>query len=281
MTDRGRLSLPERRTGRDGRLRGRSLLVIAVICTQLVVTRGAVAQREQEEPPWEMTPEQLEDAGWEHQPTNSQPGSVAGGIIALTVGTIVHGAGHLYAGDQRTGRQLLIGEGIALGLLGAGILIDALSNNDGSLAPLYRSMNALGASLFVATWLMDVIGTFKGTGNELPPNSGSINDIRLAASYTHLSNAGIPLRNATAFNLDMDFGAFFFCPRGGVGLDYGFFRFGAKTGVRFGIGRRELSFLDLTFEFDEVVFSDAGFAYETLIASLGKQLLYLAVSHTF
>ena len=34
------------------------------------------------------------------------------------------------------------GEGVALALLGGGILIDALSNSDGSLAPLYRRSRA-------------------------------------------------------------------------------------------------------------------------------------------
>jgi hypothetical protein len=243
----------------------RARLALALV---LLVASVGRAHAQPREDPWRLSDEQLREQGWEFERGGSV-GSPAAGALALTVGSVVHGLGHLYAGDERTGRALLIAEGISVGLLGGGILLDVLTDSEGGLAPLYRSFIGLGAGLFVATWLLDVIGAFKGGRADLPSHMGTLVDVRLLAGYRHLFQPGLGLTNITEVRLRADLGAFYLHPRGQLGIDRAYLLLGTAAGMRLGLGRRPLSLLDIQLEFDEAIFADDGFGYEAIIASVG------------
>jgi hypothetical protein len=234
----------------------------------LLLTLAARASAQPREAPWRLTAEQLRDEGWEFERGGSV-GSPVAGVLALTLGSVVHGVGHLYAGDERTGRALLIAEGVSVGLLATGLLLDVLTDSEGALAPVYRTFIGLGAGLFVATWLLDVIGSFKGGRADLPHHMGTLTDIRLQAGYRHLFRAGLGLTNVTDLRVYADLGAFYLHPRGQLGIDRGYGSFGTSAGLRFALGRRVLSVLDIQLDFDETIFGDDGFAYESIMASVG------------
>ena len=245
---------------------GASVLVFfATVC----LAHPVVAQPFREQEPWEMDEEELEEAGWYSEDTDTHPGSLSDGLLALTLGTIVHGIGHYNAGDVRTGDQLLRSEGIALGAFGIGVLVTELTNNDGNLAFLDGFFTVFGASLFVASWLVDVIGTFKGSGTDFPPNSRSLSQISASAAYSHLVDVGFPMENALNVQIRLDSGDLYLYPRSLIGINHGYFSVGAATGFRFGLGRRLLSFFQLQLEGDEVVFDELGFAFEAIVVSTG------------
>lgn len=222
--------------------------------------------------PWLLSEEELEAAGWQYGEAERQSGSVIGGILATTVGAVVHGVGHLYAGDTRTGTTLLISESVGLGLFAGGLLTQALSDSDGGLSNVYRPLLALGGSLFLTTWLLDVLGTFKGTDISLPERATALDRLGLAAGYSHLFQASGPLRSSLTLEANIDFGWLFAQPRGRVGLDQDLLSLGGAVGLRFGFGRRPYSFFDLRLEGDEVILDDQGYAYESLVISLGVSL---------
>lgn len=88
-------------------------------------------------------------------------------IIAIVPGSVVHGAGHFYAGKTRT----------AIGLFGAGIVgagltltgalenifegMEGSENNDGADAALI-----IGLGLFAGSWIYDIIGAPHAVKNQ-------------------------------------------------------------------------------------------------------------------
>jgi len=82
-------------------------------------------------------------------------------VIALVPGSVVHGAGHFYAGKTKTaiglfGAEIAGAALTSLGLLGS-LRGDTGGEGDGSLAgPVVLS---LGLGLFVGSWIYDVVGS--------------------------------------------------------------------------------------------------------------------------
>jgi len=222
--------------------------------------------------PTESSEEELREEGWAYESEDTYPGSVTGGILALTVGIIAHGTGHLYAGDLRTGKFLLIAEGVSIGLVGLGVLVESLSNSDSSLAPLYESLIPLGLGLFVSTWLFDVIGTFKGTGLSFASGYEARNQLSLSARYTHLSVEGLPLQHASQLDLRLDYFPIYLYPRAAIGIAHEFLQVGSSFGVRIGLGRRQSSFFYLGGDADRFDFSDLGFSYWSVLGAIGLSI---------
>lgn len=79
-------------------------------------------------------------------------------LHALIPGSIVHGAGHFYAGHDSTGWTLLILEGVGIGFLAAWWGVNSISESQNSLALelLAMVLARLGVFFFVITWGFDV-----------------------------------------------------------------------------------------------------------------------------
>jgi hypothetical protein len=221
----------------------------------------------------EMSDEALEEAGWVFLDSQGDSGSRTGGVMALTVGTLVHGVGHFYAGDSRTGRILLIAEGVGLGMIVSGLLLENLSNSEGSWSPLYEPLVPIGGGLFATTWLLDVIGTFIGSGQvatetETETESAE-NGLGFGLNYTTYSLSFIDLSHSSTFQVRGELPPFYFYPEATLGLGYRYYEFDVEGGLKFSLGRRELSFVSLEVEAGRQFFSELGYSLWALSASLG------------
>jgi hypothetical protein len=223
--------------------------------------------------PWNLSEQELEATGWQWSPAGLEDGSVVSGILAATVpGVVFHGVGHITAGDDRTGWTLFVAELVSVASMGAGFLTRELTDSDGGWAALYRPTTLLGGSIFLATWLLDVIGTFKGSSSDFPSSSHSVRARSLSVAYTYLASEGLPLANAVVADVHIDWGPFFFDLGSDFGLDAEYVRFDLGAGMRFGLGRRDLSYIALELEASEAIFGDLGFAFEAIVATVGLSL---------
>ena len=121
--------------------------------------------------PWQLTDEELLRDNWHFDAERGQAGSNTARLTALTVGSVVHGAGHFVMGEDATGWKLLLGEVASL-TVGLGGL--ALVNANPSTSWLHASGEALavaGTAGFGLTWVADLLGTLRGTGAPLPENT--------------------------------------------------------------------------------------------------------------
>ena len=121
--------------------------------------------------PWQLTDEELLRDNWHFDAERGQAGSNTARLTALTVGSVVHGAGHFVMGEESTGWKLLLGE-VASVTVGLGGL--ALVNANPSTSWLHASGEALavaGTAGFGLTWVADLLGTLRGTGAPLPENT--------------------------------------------------------------------------------------------------------------
>jgi hypothetical protein len=80
-------------------------------------------------------------------------------FYAFVPGFFVHGAGHFYAGEKKTGWILVAGEVVSLGVLTFSALVGLGESMDGS--PTTIDIDALalaGTIIFIGTWVYDLIG---------------------------------------------------------------------------------------------------------------------------
>lgn len=93
--------------------------------------------------------------------TGPSPWPVATAVLA---GPVVHGAGHLVAGDTRTGLRLLQLEGLGLGAFVAGLGGLAVTGASPKLVLPLIGLTTAGAGVFVASALADVYGVLAPPG---------------------------------------------------------------------------------------------------------------------
>ena len=208
-------------------------------------------------PPWQLTDEELLRDNWHFDAERGQAGSNTARLTALTVGSVVHGAGHFVMGEEATA-WILLGSEIASIAVGLGGL--ALVEANPSTSWLHASGEALavaGSAGFGLTWAGDLLGTLRGTGAPLPQNSSRSEGLSAAFSYatTVLQGDGVtvlgaklPLRLrhlvATA-----DFQA---APAGSYQL------LGLYTAARIPIGKRGLTDIELGVALTDERLTDAG-----------------------
>lgn len=244
-------------------------VTVLVLILQLVASTAVAQDQEEEEDEFlrNASQEELEALGWTVYEEGATAGSAEAGWWALTLGAIAHGEGHRRLGDIRAWRTLLVSEGIAAVLLATGYITRELSNDDAGLAVLYKPVIPLGASLFVTGWLVDVVGTMKGTEASYRETEPAGDSLSVSMAYDYLSAGGLPFGNALTMGLDMEFGPFFLHPEGTLGAELTVY--GGVLGLRFGIGRRPESFVFVNAEATRNIIESAGFSYWSLVGSFG------------
>ena len=245
--------------------RGLSILVLLAVAASAPI---AAAQTRSEEL-GEMSDEELQADEWEFLDEGQSTGSLVGGLLALTFGSVAHGVGHFYTGDTRTFRILMIAEAVSVVMIAGSVLVESLTHSDGDLAPLYEPLMPLGASVFVTTWLLDIIGTFKENALTFTEVRRPGTQLGLAVSYEYSSLRNLPLQHALFARLELDLWPFYLYPHGTIGLDDDFRHYGGVTGLRIGIGRRPRSFVYLQGEASRYLFDTLGFSYWSILATLG------------
>lgn len=152
--------------------------------------------------PRTLADDDLAGQGWEFRERPSTPGSVGAGVLALTAGSVVHGAGHMALADRRSWLHLLVGEVIGVVAFGTGTAVDAATDGDGGEIA-GAALQTAGASLFIATWIADVVGAFKGTGTKLATNTRELPGLNLEVFYSALVADGIDASNLATVSLPL------------------------------------------------------------------------------
>lgn len=184
----------------------------------------------------EQQDEDLREEGWEFTPERSRPGNAAAGVMALTIGTVWHGAGHALAGDRASSNRLLISQGIGLAALTAGVAIRQAGDETATARSIGTTLMVGGGSVFVAGWIADVIGSFKGTGADLPQNTSEIRGATLEAYFTPLVEGGLDVNSIIVARVPVITRRWVLEPDAQFAAELDYRRFGASGGhrVRFG-----------------------------------------------
>jgi hypothetical protein len=190
-----------------------------------------------------LSDEELRRDGWEFSVERGQPGSPTAGLFALTLGSFVHGSGHLLVDDRPTWRRLFVAQGISLAMFASGTLAHRRAES----VPLRQAggvMQTLGASLFVASWIADVLGATKGTGADLPRNTYRPFGFSVYGGFGLLLGQGSPVTNTMLISAPWEGRRFVLTPHAELGTDLQFRRFGLYAGYRAELSKRPNSFLE-------------------------------------
>src|SRR6478609_3699467 len=91
--------------------------------------------------------------------TDSEPARALPTAAAIVPGVVVHGAGHYALGEPETARQLLLMEGVGLGLFVTGGLTLWLSGASRYLVAPAATATIAGFGLFSTSYFADIYGT--------------------------------------------------------------------------------------------------------------------------
>ena len=234
------------RSGRTGTIpaAGR-ILALALLVLLALPARPLVAQDEppeDEREPWDIEDrDELREQGWQFREGNLATGSAGGGALALTVGFLVHGIGHLYIGDNRSALQLLAAEGISIVTLVAAGLLRSNTTSDAQ-HEVANGLQTFGWSLFVSSWLADVIGTFKGRSIPLPPNTAEAGGLAAEIHYSALPGSTLGFGGIFSGRLPLEVGRFLLTPETQLSLDFGYRLFGVTAGFEIPVTERHTAF---------------------------------------
>ena len=114
--------------------------------------------------------EQLESEGWETIQKSTFRASIKCGLWSILVSTVWRGWGHRCANDHDSHKKFLIIEAASVAMIATALTISSLSRDDKYLSPLWKTLFHLGTSMFTASYLFDVAGTFKGSETKLARN---------------------------------------------------------------------------------------------------------------
>jgi hypothetical protein len=125
----------------------------------------------------------------EQEETGSVGEVILGELLAIFPGVLIHGMGHFYAGDTKTGGQLLrVGgtgyllAGIGGGLFTGGYFLDHDTDQRGLAYSLYGTggfIGGVGVLFILAAWGYDLIDTPRAvlSGGRPPPRSDFVDSL--------------------------------------------------------------------------------------------------------
>ena len=156
-----------------------------------------------------MSRDELAADGFEFGANEQTRDSSSALLLAVTAGSAVHGIGHFYLGDSRTGWALL---GIELAsvtaIMGSIVFYGATESATGWSA-VFGPLLQAGMFGFVYSYVADVIGTVTKSGKALRRNSLADRGFGVRANYGFLSVAGLPVRHVVDGSLVADVGALY------------------------------------------------------------------------
>ncbi|MBR4985610.1 MAG: hypothetical protein IKY83_07720 [Proteobacteria bacterium] len=141
--------------------------------------------------------EELALENWEMREVNANASTVKCGLLSILVSTVWRGYGHYCIGDQKSHYKLLAMEGTSLAMIATSLLMGSLSHDAKSLSAIWKSFFHYGTTLFISSYIMDVLGAFKGNSfnlatNHLDPYGHTI-DLDLRWMPSQKFNLGIQL----------------------------------------------------------------------------------------
>jgi hypothetical protein len=113
------------------------------------------------------------------------PSAAAAGA-AVFPGVLLHGMGHLVAGDRPTAYRLMAMEGVGVGLAAGGLATLAATGASRHLSPLIFATPVAGVGMFLVSWLADVEGvSLPLSVRGEPLLSAPVLEARLGTRYVH------------------------------------------------------------------------------------------------
>lgn len=106
--------------------------------------------------------DELREKGWEMREVHANPEAVKCGLTSILVSLVWRGYGHYCIDDQSSHYKLLGMEGASLAMFATSLIMGSLSNDDKALSGIWKSLFQFGTTLFIASYIFDVFGTFKG-----------------------------------------------------------------------------------------------------------------------
>lgn len=151
-----------------------------------------------------MSEEELRDAGFVFSDRDRNDLGSTGTILALTLGSAVHGVGHLYVGDSSTGYFLVIMEAVSIAaIIGSGSY-SFLSGNANSGVVLSSGLFKFGVATFFASWALDILGTLQGDDLVFALNRGPERGLAATIGYRLVDVAETPVDHAFDLGLNFD-----------------------------------------------------------------------------
>lgn len=156
-----------------------SSLALALAVSSPVGAQPIDASPEADPPAAEPAAEPTQDA----PPEGFEPG-VWPALAAVVPGVLIHGSGHYVAGDGETAAELLIAQGVGLGMIivGGGVL--AASGASRRLIGVTSTVALSGVGLFFVPMLPDIYGAATG-GRDAPPARLPRLTARLGYAWVH------------------------------------------------------------------------------------------------
>jgi len=164
--------------------RFRSLIAALLVCAVLAFCPKTVRADDSLQDAVNLTDEQLTERGWESREiSRNTTSTVSCGLWSILLSTVWRGYGHHCIGDEESHYKLLGMEGASVAMLATGLLAGSLTHDDKALSAFWKSFFHFGTTLFISSYLFDVVGTFKGDAFQFENNHlnpfGSTIDVNL------------------------------------------------------------------------------------------------------
>ena len=210
----------------------------------LCINTALASQAHAQERTRSLSDDDLRAEGWEFDAERATPGNALAGVAALSVGTVWHGAGHALVGDRLTANRLLAAEGISVAALLTGVAMSGVGEGSVAAQIVGANLQVGAGSLFAASWVADAVGTFKGTGSELPQSTAELRGLSAEVYVTTLVEQGVGLQNILVTRLPLVTERWALRPLAEASVDWGYRRFGVDASHRLPLGSLRRSFVE-------------------------------------
>lgn len=151
------------------------------------------------------TVQQAEREGYTGRPDELKPGSLLGGTIAVMPGIVFHGLGHAYVKEYGVAIGLFCAELMGLGLMIASNYLNNVNSGSHHSAATEQALSHLGFMLFMGSWAVDMIGTYKGTAPFGVSRRVSTRP-QLGLTYRYADNPLNRFRHHIGLRMDLEIG---------------------------------------------------------------------------
>jgi hypothetical protein len=185
----------------------------------------------------ELGDEELRAEGWTFDDTRSTPGNIGAAAIAIFGGTLWHGVGHWMLGERTDAAYLLAAQAIGAVALSTGFAIRYGVSESPAAHSAGAAFAVTGGGLLAASWVADIVGAFKGTGDRLPSNTEEHRGFALQAAFETLGAPGVRAANFVTLALPLVGHKWRVEPFGELSIAADHWRAGARAEWRIPFGR--------------------------------------------
>ena len=221
--------------------------IFAILMTVALLVLPAQAQALSSADVEGKSDDELAEENWEMRDVNANASTVKCGLLSILVSTVWRGYGHYCIGDQSSHYKLLAMEGTSLLMLASSLIMGSLSHDAKGLSAVWKSLFHYGTTLFISSYLIDVLGAFKGNSFNLSQNH--------LDPYGHTVGAKLRWMPSQQFNLGLQVAYAYRNPRFWVSpyayldvIELSEFEIGADMGVALWHGEKTYTYVALALD---------------------------------